>query len=116
MIMTIKEIDKKINLLFTDFKNFSYSNIFKSPYSFFGDLANFIKSQYLKLTDNDFVEINNIFNSFLLIEYEDWYIENIVYVGFLEILADEEIVFEKLFKFSSGKLKKWMIEFKNSEL
>ena len=100
----IKNMDmflKEIKIIFPDF--FSEWNINELPYLFMGDFVCYVEKK------GDIIDMKNvdyILNLFLDSSINGKDLNNIVIVGFLEVLQDNEILYQRLKNCAGGKLKK----------
>ena len=92
-----------LDKLFNIFPDFSPDwDIDEFPYIFFGDFARFVIERYGSI---DMKSVNYIINFFLTSSFQPGDKENIVIVGFLEVLHDDIDTYNKLKANSNDELK-----------
>ena len=92
-----------LDKLFNIFPDFSPDwDIDEFPYIFFGDFARFVIERHSSI---DMKSVNDIINFFLTASFQPGDKENIIIVGFLEVLHDDINTYNKLKENSNNELK-----------
>jgi len=92
-----------LDKLFNKFPDFSPDwDIDEFPYIFFGDFARFVIERHGSI---DMKSVNYIINFFLDSSFQPGDKENIIIVGFLEVLHDDIDTYNKLKENSNNELK-----------
>lgn len=93
-----------LNKMFNLFPNFSTDwDINELPYVFFGDFVCFIEKNSISI---NMADVDYIINLFLNSTFQKGDKENIIIVGFLEVLQDDNVLYKKLKNCSTHELKK----------
>ena len=93
-----------LNKMFNLFPNFSTDwDINKLPYVFFGDFVCFIEKNSISI---NMADVDYIINLFLNSTFQKGDKENIIIVGFLEVLQDDNVLYKRLKNCSTHELKK----------
>ncbi len=93
-----------LEALKTLFPNFSTEwNINELPYLFIGDFVCYIESEGKSIDMN---KVNYILNTFLTLQLDGKNKENIIIVGFLEVLHDDEVLYQRLKACATNELKR----------
>lgn len=87
--------------LFPDF--FTEWDINEFPYLFIGDFVCYIEG---KSDSIDMDNVNYILNNFLALQLDGKNKENVIIVGFLEVLHDDEVLYQKLKSCANNELKR----------
>jgi len=96
----VKEFSDKLFNIFPDFS--PDWDIEEFPYCFFGEFALFINDNKVSI---DMKSVNYIINLFLTSSFQPGDKENIIIVGFLEVLHDDIDTYNKLKANSNDELK-----------
>lgn len=99
--MKMKDFLKLVSILFPDFSTDWDLNEF--PYIYFGDFSLFVEKHSSSINMSD---VDSILNKFLAMPFEQGDKDNIIIVGFLEVLQDMHDLYTQLKDCSTGKLKK----------
>lgn len=99
--MKMKDFLGLISILFPDFS--TDWNLNEFPYIYFGDFAIFVEEHSSSINMSD---VDSILNKFLAMSFEGGDKDNIIIVGFLEVLQDMHDLYTQLKEYSTGKLEK----------
>lgn len=107
----MKNFLDKLSSIFPDFS--PDWDFYEFSYIFFGDFARFIKERNSSINMKD---VDYVINLFLKSPFRKGDKENIVIVGFLEVLHDDIDIYNKLKENSNDGLKKIFNKYLNNEI